>query len=192
MRKRNEVEGQENQKKKGKKSKRIIAIIVFILLLLILLLGLRSCNADKPAQPDGKPSNVIDRDVADNIQKVKSPEYEKYEKELNEQSQQASILYTPSPIFGGVNATGLLIWYPNIGDADYIMIDIYTTDSDEPIYSSPLIPKDSAITVTKLDKILPIGTYSCKVITTAVEEQNGQKIAKPNKPVSKIDITIAE
>lgn len=186
----------ETEEKKKKKSRRklikvILAILGLLFLVLLLIVGLRSCNQDKPNIPEPKP-NVVDRDIADNIQKVKSPEYEKYEKELNNLSQQASILYTPSPILGGAKATGLLIWYPNVGDADYIMIDIYTKDSDELIYSSPLIPRDSAITVDKLDVNLPIGTYKCKVITTAVEEENGKRIAKPNKPVTNIDITIAE
>ena len=190
MRKNLDVKRQENQKKKGKKSRQIVLILIFVLLLLMLF-GLRSCNKDEPNIPKPNP-NLVDRDIAENAQKVKSPEYEKYEKGLNEQSQQASIRYNPSPIFGGDNETGLLVWYPNIGDADYIMVDIYAPDSDELIYSSPLIPKDSAITVDRLDKEMPVGTYACKVITTAVEEQNGQKIAKPNKPVTKINIIIAE
>jgi type II secretory pathway pseudopilin PulG len=57
-----------------------------------------------------------------------------------------------------------------------IIFDIYLTDTEELLYSSPVLPVGSDIKNLKLDKALPAGTYNATVMYSLIEDETSQKV----------------
>ncbi len=64
----------------------------------------------------------------------------------------------------------------SVNNTHPIYFDLYLKDTNELIYSSPVIPVGSQLTDFKLDKSLPAGTYKAKCAYSLLSDEESQEV----------------
>ena len=156
------VSGQErmsNQEeaKKVKRKKRLI-IIAFIVLLVALII----CIMLLLRKPEDEGRNFVDRD---NVDTVMEDMTDKVEEGMFE------CMMTTEWTFENGDSESANAYVANVENNRHtIYFDVYEKETNELLYSSPLLPVGTEIRNIKLDKKLAAGEYKAVVMYTLVDD----------------------
>lgn len=169
----------EEKKKDNKLVVILIALLVIIIIALVVVVGILLSKKEKQAVS----TNSSGREVVGSVRTVFDDESaasvaEEMRQDIEEGMfecrmsmkwtfENSSSESTDAYVANSVNNT-----YP-------IYFDVYIDDSDEPIYSSPVLPVGAELTNFKLDRELPAGEYRATVMYTLVRDiESQEKISK--------------
>lgn len=156
------VSGQEGvssqeEAKKVKRKKRLI-IIAFIVLLIALII----CILLLLRKPEEEGRNFVDRDNVDTIMEDMT---DKVEEGMFE------CMMTTEWTFENGDSESPNAYVANVENNRYtIYFDVYEKETNELLYSSPLLPVGTEIRNIKLDKKLAAGEYKAVVMYTLVDD----------------------
>jgi hypothetical protein len=157
----------ENEQKK-KKRKKIIIIAIIVLLLIVIGILLFFLLRKKPEEEQrGSVRQVMSQEQGESVMEDMREEVAKGMFEC-----QMSMNWTfpdgKSPSGDAYVGNSTSNKYP-------IYFDVIMEDTDEVVYSSPVIPVGANIANFALDKELPAGNYKAKVMYTLIEDVETQK-----------------
>lgn len=146
---------EENQNVRRKKRLIIIAFIILLAALIICILLLLR-------KPEEEGRNFVDRDNVDTIMEDMT---EKVEEGMFE------CMMTTEWTFENGDSESPNAYVANVENNRYtIYFDVYEKETNELLYSSPLLPVGTEIRNIKLDKKLAAGEYKAVVMYTLVDE----------------------
>lgn len=151
-----EVTSQEEAKKVRRKKRMIIIafIVLLIALIICILLLLR--------RPEDEGRNIVDRDNVDTIMEDMT---DKVAEGMFE------CMMTTEWTFDNADSESPNAYVANVENNRYtIYFDVYEKETNELLYSSPLLPVGTEIRNIKLDKKLAAGEYEAVVMYTLVDE----------------------
>lgn len=150
------VSSQEgNQKVRRKKRMIIIAFVILLVALIICILLLLR-------KPEEEGRNFVDRDNVDTIMEDMT---EKVAEGMFE------CMMTTEWTFENGDSESPNAYVANVENNRYtIYFDVYEKESNELLYSSPLLPVGTEIRNIKLDKKLAAGEYKAVVLYTLVDD----------------------
>jgi len=167
----------------ARSSKRgLIIIIVFLVIIVALvgviafLLGRNAGSSDNASEADNTPSNrevanasrvILDQESAANVMDEMRSEVAEGMFECN-MSMTWTFDDTTQPSKDAYVANSKNNTHP-------IYFDVILKDTDEKVYSSPILPVDSEITNIALDKSLAPGTYKATVMYTLLSDEVSQE-----------------
>lgn len=174
-----DVKGQNQSKVKEGGSSRLIiiigAVIIVLLIALILILLLRKTPESEQAvsnndsrQVAGTSRLVLDQESASNIMDEMRQEVEEGMFECN-----MSMTWT---FADGTSESNDAIVVNSENNSYPIYFDVTLNDTNELIYSSPVVPVGSQITNIKLDKALDPGEYKATVMYSLLEDAESQVV----------------
>ena len=155
-------------KKKGKWA--IIAVIAVLIVALgvcIFLLLSRAKEEEVAPVNDDAPQTVLDRGFVDesNLDSVMSDMSDKVEDGMFE------CMMSSTWVFEDANSESSNSYVANVeSNRHAFYFDVYEEQTDELLYSSPILPVGSEIRNIKLDKDLSAGDYDAVVMYTLVNE----------------------
>lgn len=145
---------EENQKVRRKKRMIIIAFVILLVALIICILLLLR-------KPEEEGRNFVDRDNVDTIMEDMT---EKVAEGMFE------CMMTTEWTFENGDSESPNAYVANVENNRYtIYFDVYEKESNELLYSSPLLPVGTEIRNIKLDKKLAAGEYKAVVMYTLVD-----------------------
>ncbi len=169
----NRPNAKKNEEKKDNKLVIILAIIFAIVAVVIVgvvafLLGRKeSTNETDGREVGGTVRTVVDEESAANVMDQMRQEVEEGMFVCN-----MSMKWT----FENGSAESQDAYVSNSENNTHpIYFDVYLDGSDEPIYSSPVLPVGTEITNFKLDKVLEAGDYEATVIYTLLKDVESQE-----------------
>ena len=146
---------EENQKVRRKKRMIIIAFVILLVALIICILLLLR-------KPEEEGRNFVDRDYVDTIMEDMT---EKVAEGMFE------CMMTTELTFENGDSESPNAYVANVENNRYtIYFDVYEKESNELLYSSPLLPVGTEIRNIKLDKKLAAGEYKAVVMYTLVDD----------------------
>ncbi len=146
---------EENQKVRRKKRMIIIAFVILLVALIICILLLLR-------KPEEEGRNFVDRDNVDTIMEDMT---EKVAEGMFE------CMMTTEWTFENGDSESPNAYVANVENNRYtIYFDVYEKESNELLYSSPLLPVGTEIRNIKLDKKLAAGEYKAVVMYTLVDD----------------------
>ncbi|MCI8796102.1 MAG: hypothetical protein HFG89_04505 [Dorea sp.] len=146
---------EENQKVRRKKRMIIIAFVILLVALIICILLLLR-------KPEEEGRNFVDRDNVDTIMEDMT---EKVAEGMFE------CMMTTEWTFENGDSESPNAYVANVENNRYtIYFDVYEKESNELLYSSPLLPVGTEIRNIKLDKKLAAGEYKAVVLYTLVDD----------------------
>ena len=146
---------EENQKVRRKKRMIIIAFVILLVALIICILLLLR-------KPEEEGRNFVDRDNVDTIM-------EDMTKKVAEGMFEC--MMTTEWTFENGDSESPNAYVANVENNRYtIYFDVYEKESNELLYSSPLLPVGTEIRNIKLDKKLAAGEYKAVVMYTLVDD----------------------
>lgn len=161
-----------NQESTAKKKSRWVIAVAFIVLIaalavcLVLLLS-RSKEEEVAPVNDDAPQTVLDRGFVDesNLDNVMSDMSDKVEDGMFE------CMMSSTWVFEDAASASSNSYVANVeSNRHALYFDVYEEQTDELLYSSPILPVGSEIRNIKLDKELPAGDYDAVVMYTLVNE----------------------
>lgn len=164
---------QESPAKRGRRWIPVAVIIVLVaaLAVCITLLVLRAKDTEEPPIADDIPDvtrTVLDRGFVDesNMDDVMSELSEKVDEGMFE-CRMSSFWTFETAASESPNS-----YVANVESNRYALyFDVYEEQTNELLYSSPILPVGSEIRNIKLDKGLPVGDYDAVVMYTLVDEE---------------------
>ena len=146
---------EENQKVRRKKRMIIIAFVILLVALIICILLLLR-------KPEEEGRNFVDRDNVDTIMEDMT---EKVAEGMFE------CMMTTEWTFENGDSESPNAYVANVENNRYtIYFDVYEKESNELLYSSPLLPVGTEIRNIKLDKKLAAGEYKAVVMYSLVDD----------------------
>ena len=146
---------EENQKVRRKKRMIIIAFVILLVALIICILLLLR-------KPEEEGRNFVDRDNVDTIMEDMT---EKVAEGMFE------CMMTTEWTFENGDSESPNAYVANVENNRYtIYFDVYEKESNELLYSSPLLPVGTEIRNIKLDMKLAAGEYKAVVLYTLVDD----------------------
>lgn len=166
------MSNQESPVKSGGKRITIAVIIVLVvaLAICIVLLVLRSKDTGEPQLADDVPDvsqSVLDRGFVDesNLNDIMSDMSDKVEDGMFE------CMMSSTWVFEDAASASSNSYVANVENNRHALyFDVYEEETDELLYSSPILPVGSEIRGIELDKELPAGDYDAIVMYTLVNE----------------------
>lgn len=150
------ISSQEDAKKVRRKKR--LVVIAFIVLLAALVI----CILLLLRKPEDEGRNFVDRDNVDTIMEDMT---EKVEEGMFE------CMMTTEWTFENGDSESPNAYVANVENNRYtIYFDVYEKETNELLYSSPLLPVGTEIRNIKLDKKLAAGEYKAVVMYTLVDE----------------------
>ncbi len=147
----------EEEAKKVRRKKRLI-IIAFIVLLAALII----CILLLLRKPEDEGRNIVDRD---NVDTVMEDMTDKVEEGMFE------CMMTTEWTFENGDSESPNAYVANVENNRYtIYFDVYEKETNELLYSSPLLPVGTEIRNIKLDKKLAAGEYKAVVMYSLVDD----------------------
>lgn len=163
--------------KKGGIGKIIIALAAIIILLLIIVIILL---LKKDGHDDDETNVGSTRQVTESTRLVLDEEsamsvLDEMRKEVEEGMFECNMSMTWT--FANGEAESKDAYVANSANNTHpIYFDLYLNDTNELIYSSPVIPVGSQLTDFKLDKALPAGTYKAKCAYSLLSDEESQEV----------------
>ena len=163
------MSNQENPASKGSRwiIAAVIAVLVVALVVCIVLLVSRSGNAEEEQPNVDVSQKVLDRGFVDesNVDDIMSEMSEKVEEGMFE------CKMTTAWTFEDGTSASPNSYVANVEtNLHAIYFDVYDEQTEELLYSSPILPVGSEIRDIKLDKELSAGDYNAVVMYTLVNE----------------------
>ncbi len=170
---------------KSKDNKKLLIVIIILLAVIIIggaiilafVLGKKS--SQNPAVADGT-SDTGSREVASSIRQIVDEEnassiYEQMRQEVAEGMFECDMSYEWTFKDGKSSSSDAYVANsPN--NTHPIYFDVYIKDTDELIYSSPVLPVGTQWTDFKLDKPLEAGSYKCVCMYNLLKDVETQEV----------------
>lgn len=148
-----------DQKKPANKKRKIIIAVVFVILLVAL--GICIALLLRP-KDEGTERRVIDRDNADEVMTEMSDKVDEGMFECK---------MTTTWTFDDAASVSPNAYVANVETNRYaIYFDVYQDETNELLYSSPILPVGTELQDIKLDKELSAGEYGAVVMYTLIDE----------------------
>ena len=166
---------QEKQTKMGKGG--IIALLACGVVIIALLLVIIAMQLKGKAEPETNKRNVVV--TPDNVQEVvKAME----EEDVVQAGSYEVTMNTTWNFKDGASASENAYVENAVSNTNDVYFDITLADTEENIYSSPVLPIGSHLEDITLDKALEAGTYDCVITYTLIDEEQ--------KPLSTVRVSL--
>lgn len=157
----------ERENKKGNGMKIIFAIGILIIIVLLSVVIFLLLNKDKDTDKTKKRNVVVNPDNIENVISQISDD----EQRVPVGSYEVTMNSTWTFVDGGAASENAYVENAKSNTND-VYFDITRSDTDENIFSSPILPVGSHLENITLDKELAAGTYNC-VITYYLLDSDG-------------------
>jgi hypothetical protein len=175
------------EKKAGSEGKKKNGVIVAVTLLAILVVTLITVvvillakNKDKDADAEAPPVTEERREVADSVRTILDEDsandiMEQMREEVAEGMFECEMSMTWN--FDNGQAESKDAYVANsTSNTHPIIFDVYLQDTEELLYSSPVLPVGTSIANFKLDKELPAGSYKATVMYSLLADAESQDV----------------
>ena len=165
---------QPNEKEEQEKDKRSIwvrRICLLIAIILLILLMLRFCGSrDRMVETDHRPDTVEAGPGGIDDTALEGMTDEEIVAALNRQVQESMMTMTmnPDPTFR--NGKGNLLIHNDTTNHGPIVVEIRRNDTNDLIYTSPIIPLGKRVNFGSLNTELPSGVYPCTALFHYVDD----------------------
>jgi len=156
----------------------IIGVIIILLLVIVIILLLKDKGQNAGNDPGAANGNT--REVAGSVRTIASEEdarnvMDEMREEVAEGMFKCDMPSTWTFTNGGADPEDDVYVANHPDNTKPIYFDVYLEDTEELIYSSPVLPVGTKVTDIKLDKKLEAGTYRAKVAYKLLKDEESQE-----------------